>query len=85
MFGAFLCAFVGWRIWPEGIEGYGFGMIAVALWAAALRSAVSAVGTMIKVHRRERTIADLMKSAKPVKSADLARAQQLRDAGMIDD
>lgn len=80
---ACLCGFMGWAIWPDTPEWWGLRWLSVILWLAALSGVVTAVGAALRLHRKERVLAEYMAQGGAPKSARLASLDDLKKAGMV--
>ena len=60
-------------------------MISLVLAMLALAALIQACGLILKVYRRERELAAMLRRGRPQHGADLVRGRALRRARMSDD
>ena len=84
LFVAVLSAGIAWFIWPDSLEWWGLGYIAIILWANALAMTLKACGEIITLYSRDKTLAALAAQGKDIKADDLADSNLLKSKGMID-
>lgn len=77
-----LC-FGGYFIWPEQLVGYGWGFLALIMFAAAIGLVINAVMLMIKLHNFKRPQEEFLAGGNEVKSSSLASKDFLTEKGVI--
>lgn len=78
------CGYVGWAIWPQDPEWWGFGIIGATLVIAAIGASVKALRLMSSVYMKDRAVADFMAQGATPKASRLASTRDLENAGMLD-
>lgn len=81
----FTCGASAWFVWPQTPEWWAFGVLSIFLTAAALSSLVKAVSAILRLHSRERAVAEFQALGQPPKSSQMASRAALVRMGMIDD
>lgn len=79
-----LSGVIAWAIWPDALEGWGWGFIAIILWANVVACVVSALREMSQLYIRDKAVAAIMAQSNTSKSDQLASMEDLRRGGMID-
>ncbi|GAB6843729.1 hypothetical protein HNR00_003409 [Methylorubrum rhodinum] len=82
---AFACGASAWLVWPQTPEWWGFGVLSIVLDVAAVSSLVKAVRAIVRLHARERAVAEFQALGPPPKSSQMASRAALVRMGMIDD
>lgn len=78
-----LCGFISWFSWPSSIEWWGFGFLSIVMGLNAGILAIKAIGEMITLYLRDKTIAALMAQGAEAKADNLAANDVLKSKGMI--
>ena len=81
---AYLCGAISWVTWPTSVEWWGFGFVSIVMGLNAAILNIKAIGEVIAVYSRDKTIAALMAQGVDVKADDLAGHNDLKSKGMID-
>ena len=84
LFMSTLSGVIAWFIWPETVEGWGFGLIALILWANVFVCLVTALREMTQLYLRDKAVAAIIAGSNISKSDQLASMDDLRRGGMID-
>ncbi|MEM9733637.1 MAG: hypothetical protein AAF903_09170 [Pseudomonadota bacterium] len=84
LFMAALSGLIAWAIWPDSLEWWGLGLIAIILWANSFGLLIKAVSDIIALYSRDETLAALAAQAKESKADNLADTDLLKAKGMID-
>jgi uncharacterized membrane protein YadS len=79
-----LCGVISWVSWPSSIEWWGFGFISIVMGLNTLILIIKAIGEIIALYSRDKSIAALMAQGVEVKADDLAHSDDLKSKGMID-
>ena len=82
---AFCCGFLAWACWPSSPGWWQAAVISVVLGMLSLAALIQALGLIIKVHRRQRELAAMLRRGRPQQGADFVRPRALRKARMTDD
>lgn len=82
---ACFCGFVSWLSWPTSVEWWGFGLISIVMGLNVPILIAKAVGEMLTLYARDKSIAALMAQGAEAKADNLATSETLRSRGMIDD
>lgn len=82
---ACLCGVISWVSWPSSIEWWGFGFVSIVMGLNAAILTIKAIGEIVTVYSRDKTIAALMAQGVDVKADDLAGPNDLRSKGMVDE
>ena len=85
LFGAALFGFIAWAIWPSSIEWWGLGLLSIVIAMASFVAAIEAIKAMVRLHGRERAIAEFEAIGAGPKAARLATDETLKEVGMLDD
>jgi len=81
---ACLCGFISWFSWPTSIEWWGFGFLSIVMGLNAGILTIKAIGEMITLYSRDKTIAALMAQGAEAKADNLAGDDALKSKGMVD-
>ena len=73
-----------WWLWPTRAEDWGYGMTSIILGLAAISGVIEAIKTAVKLTARDKAIARYMAQGNKPKTAEMASADALRNAGMTD-
>jgi hypothetical protein len=84
LFMSSLSGVIAWFIWPDTLEGSGWGFIAIILWANVFVCIVTALREMAQLYLRDKAVAAIIAESKTAKSDQLASYEDLRRGGMID-
>ncbi len=79
-----LSGVIAWAIWPDTLEGWGWGFIAIILSVNVVACMVNALREMTQLYLRDRAVAAIMAQSNTSKSDQLASMDDLRRGGMID-
>jgi hypothetical protein len=82
---ACLCGVISWVTWPSSIEWWGFGFISIVMGLNAGILTIKAIGEMITLYGRDKTIAALLAKGTDAKADNLAGDDILKSKGMVDD
>lgn len=84
MFSAAAFGAVGVWLWPDTVENWGWGFLAITLWFSAFCQFVEVIKLSFKIYLRDRTLTKFTSQGREPKSAELASSDALQEAGMID-
>lgn len=81
---AFGTGFLAWACWPASPGWWQAAVISVVLGMLSLAALLQACGLILKVYRRERELAAMLRRGRPPHGADLVRRRALHKARMTD-
>lgn len=84
MFSAAAFGAAGVWLWPDNIENWGWGFLAIMFWMSAFCLFIEVIKLSLKIYLRDRTLANFTSQGREPKSAELASSDALQEAGMID-
>ena len=80
---AFLCGLFAWMLWPDRFVDWGWGLISVLLWLAAILGILDALRDMHRAYKRDKAVAQYLKQGRQPQSSHLAKSSDLEQAGML--
>ena len=75
-------AFIAWLIWPDSMDGWGWGYLSIMMGFSATGVFIGAVQAIIKLYTHDKVIAEYMAQGNKPKFSNLASRDDLNDAGM---
>ena len=83
-FGAAVFGVIAWWLWPETVEGWRAGLLAILCGYGALISTIAGVGKLRQHLTHDIGVDKFERRARPPRSDTLADEESLRKAGMIE-
>lgn len=81
---ATLLGVAAWALWPSDAKWWGFGVLSVLVALVSLLMATRTIATMWRVCEQDRAVGEFEQIGSEAKSSQMASADRLRRAGMID-
>ena len=79
---ACLFGWAAWHMWPDSLQGYGWGLLAIVAWLVCGVSSLNVIKQIVTLYTREKAIAKFLEQGKQPKSSTLASGDALDKAGM---